>query len=551
MRSFVPARIVVLAILLVSSTRAAEETRTPARRTMAVSGRFLHLPVKNDGPMRRMTLSVDGRPVRAFDIELAEGPADFWVFCDLDAFRGKDLSVEVDATKTGPEALAPLAFRDVLPDADQLYREPLRPRFHFSSRRGWLNDPNGLVFADGEYHLFYQHNPYGWKWGNMHWGHAVSRDLVHWRELPDALYPWTQAKAHCFSGSAVVDHANTLGLPSGAHKTLVAAFTDTGAGECLAVSRDCGRTFTYFDGNPVVRHRGRDPKVFWYAPGNHWVMAVYDETDGARRIVIHTSSDLKTWTAQSHLDDYFECPELFELPVEGSADETRWVVWAADARYAVGRFDGRTFTPEHEGKHQVHWGDYYASQTYNDAPDGRRIQIGWARIEMPGKPFNQMMGFPTELTLHETPQGLRLRVQPVREIEKLYTQHHRREGQAIEPDAPLVVPVGSNLLDITAEFEPGDAREFGLEIAGTRVSYVTAAGRLVDMPLAPKDGRVRVRLLVDRSSLEICGNDGVVFRTQPFRHKAKVETVRVFSVGGPARLVKLDIHELTSIWEED
>ena len=205
---------------------------------------------------------------------------------------------------------------DDIPDAAVVYHEVDRPQFHFTSRRGWLNDPNGLVWQAGTYHLFYQHNPYGWNWGNMHWGHAVSPDLVHWKELPTALYP-RKFGDWCFSGSAVVDEHNTSGFQEGDQPPLVVAFTSTGRGECIAFSNDRGKTWKEYPENPVVKHPGRDPRLVWYGPGRHWVMAVYDETGGRQGIAFYTSPDLKHWTFQSKIEGFFECPDLFELPVDG------------------------------------------------------------------------------------------------------------------------------------------------------------------------------------------------------------------------------------------
>ncbi|MGD8240557.1 MAG: hypothetical protein PVH68_18525 [Armatimonadota bacterium] len=172
---------------IVQSDRKREEA--PAMREITIERRYLHLPVGNGAPRRKMRFEVDGEIVREFEIELADAEPDFWAFSDVSAFVGKKLTIHVDRLPDGSEGLASIIQADEVPDADGLYREKYRPQLHFSSRRGWNNDPNGLVYYDGEYHLFYQHNRYGWKWGNMHWGHAVSPDLVHWQELPDALYP--------------------------------------------------------------------------------------------------------------------------------------------------------------------------------------------------------------------------------------------------------------------------------------------------------------------------------------------------------------------------
>ena len=203
----------------------------------------------------------------------------------------------------------------------------------------------------------------------------------------------------------MVDRAQHLRLWHRGSPPLVVAFTSTGRGECIAYSNDRGRTWTEYAGNPVVRHAGRDPRLLWHEPTKRWVMAVYDETGGARSIAFHSSPDLKTWRFESRIDGFFECPELFELPVDGDCPARRlWVLYAADGEYRLGQFDGQRFAPE-TGKLRVWYGNFYASQTFSDAPDGRRIQIGWANgIAFPGEPFNQQMTVPCELTLRPTPR---------------------------------------------------------------------------------------------------------------------------------------------------
>jgi len=195
-----------------------------------------------------------------FDIELDAEKPSFWAFSDLAGQAGKTLLVEVDELQPGGRGLEALVQSDQLPDAEGMYRERLRPQFHFTSRRGWHNDPNGMVWQDGKYHLFYQHNPFGWNWGNMHWGHAVSPDLVHWKELPTALYPRKYGD-WAFSGSAIVDAANTGGFQKGGTPPLVAAYTSTGRGECIVFSNDGGLTWSEIPENPVVKHAGRDPRL--------------------------------------------------------------------------------------------------------------------------------------------------------------------------------------------------------------------------------------------------------------------------------------------------
>ena len=236
-----------------------------------IKQQYLNLPVKNNAPLKRAKFWVNDKIVDEFEIELADAEADFFVFIDLSRYQGQIGQLEVVNLPEDSCAFGLITQDAEITGAENLYRENRRQQFHFSSRRGWLNDPNGLVWYDGEYHLFYQHNPYGWKWGNMHWGHAVSPDLLHWRELPIAIYPH-QFNDWAFSGSAVIDSDNTAGFKSGAEDVMVAAFTSTGRGEAIAFSNDRGRTFTEYAENPVVEHVGRDPKIIWHAPSNRWVI---------------------------------------------------------------------------------------------------------------------------------------------------------------------------------------------------------------------------------------------------------------------------------------
>ena len=525
------------------------------RRTMRFERRYLNLPVKTGAPKRRMRIVIDGRTVREFEIELADGDPDFWVFLDLGPFRGQEAVIEAHALGPDSRGMELIHQADTLTGGEDLYREKHRQQFHFSSRRGWNNDSNGLVYYDGEYHLYYQHNPYGWDWGNMHWGHAVSTDLVHWRELPIAIYPhrfgdWV------FSGSAVVDKDNTAGFKSGDEDVILAAYTSTGRGECIAYSNDRGRTFTDYAGNPVVEHRGRDPKVFWYEPGGHWAMAVYDEWDDKRGIAFYTSPDLKDWRFCSRIEGFYECPELFELSVRGEPSQSRWVLYGADGDYMLGGFDGRTFTPDGP-KIRFQYGNcFYASQTYNNIPasDGRRIQIAWGRIATPGMPFNQCMLFPVELTLRPTEEGLRLFAQPVREVQTLHERAYTWRDLTVRPGRqPLSGPSG-RLFHIKARFRVGQARRLGLEVCGTPVSYDAAREVLQcrdrTASLEPVDGGIDLELLIDRNSIEIFANDGRVYMPIGGILPETSGPLGLFSEEASTRVEALRVWTLRSVWSE-
>ena len=530
-----------------------DRTAANASKEIVVSGKYLNFPVKTGAAKQRVRILVEGQVVREFEIELAVREVDFWAFLDVTALGGKTATIQVDNLSRYSHGLDLVGQSDGPRGTENLYNEKYRPQCHFTSRRGWNNDSNGLVFYKGEWHLYYQHNPYGVQWGNMHWGHAVSEDLVHWRELPVALYP-RQFGDWCFSGSAVVDVNDTAGFRKGPEDTIVAAYTSTGRGECIAYSNDRGRTFAEFEGNPVIRHQGRDPKVIWYGPGRHWVMAVYHETEGKKAVAFYTSGDLKKWEYTSRIDGFYECPEIFELAVDGDAADRKWVLHAGDGDYMIGTFDGRAFTPE-SGKHRYSYGNcFYASQTFNGVPaaDGRRIQIAWGRVEMPGMPFNQMMLFPVELGLRTTGEGVRMVARPVREIERLYAGG-RQWKELNLPMGRNPVPGGEGeLLRICAVLRPAGATRVGFVIRGVEVAYDANEQRLTCLdkaaPLTMTDGAVRLELLVDRTSIEIFGSDGQVYMPMGVIPPDDHESLQIFAEAAPLRVDSLEVHTLHSAW---
>ncbi len=445
-----------------------------------------------------------------------------------------------------------------------LYGEALRPQFHFTARENWLNDPNGLVFYEDEYHLFFQHNPTGINWGNMTWGHAISDDLVHWRQVDHALE--ADGLGTMFSGSAVVDWDNTAGLQQGTEKTLVVIYTAAGGTspasegqpftQCIAYSNDRGRTWTKYAGNPVLPHvRGenRDPRVVWHQPTHRWIMALYlDGNDFA----LFSSPDLKHWTQLQTITvaECEECPDFFEAPIVGE-HESRWVLTAANGHYLVGSFDGQRFSPEVGPLVGDHGTNFYAVQTYSDIPyDTRRIQIAWMRGgEYPGMPFNQQMSFPCELALHRTLAGLRLFRQPVGEIKDLYRTMHQWAGVSIEPGEHMLSGLDGGLYDIEADIVPGNATEVGLIVSGQRVAYRPAQQSLACLngtaPLAPVSGRIHLRLLVDRTSIEVFGNRGEASMTSCFLPQEGKTGVGTYAIGRPAHIASLTMRELKSMWE--
>jgi fructan beta-fructosidase len=478
--------------------------------------------------------------------------------------------------------------------AEPLASDPYRPRYHFSTPAGWLNDPNGLIYLDGEFHLFYQYHPDDIVWGPMHWGHAVSRELLTWENLPVALAP--DEHGMIFSGSAVIDHTNTAGF--GAY-AMVAVFThhqDGRQAQSLAYSADRGRTWTTYAGNPVLPSPAgtadfRDPRVFWYDGGagaGHWVMLLAV----GKSIWIYRSPDLKAWTKTDEVggrgasDGVWECPDLVELPVDGGP-QTRWALMVSvqqgapaggsGQQYFVGSFDGERFTPD-EKPDVVRWADYgadfYAAQAWNDAPGGRHVWLAWMNNwgyaqQTPAMTWRGAMSVPRELALASGGDGLQLVQQPVAELAALRQPLGAWDERTVLPGENLLAELRGDALELVARFAVGDttaASRFGLRVrAGaveqTTVGYNLAKGVLyVDrshagqqapgfavpqvLVLPPREGAVELRVLVDRSSLEVFADGGrAVFTNQIFPGPDS-QGVELFAEGGAVRLLSLEVYRL-------
>lgn len=528
-------------------------TAMAAETTFKVTKHYLNIPVSHKCERVRFNVEIPGESPMPLDIRLASDHPDYWVFADLSAYKGKKIKVFYPDNLKGIDKIYQA---DTIRGGADFYKEKNRPQFHFTTRNGWINDPNGLIWNDGEYHLFYQHNPYERDWGNMHWGHAVSPDLVHWKELPVALRPDTIGTM--FSGSAIIDYENTSGFGKSGTSPMVVAYTadgDKGQRQCIAYSLDNGRTFKKYYGNPVIdsgkkwnTRDTRDPKMFRY--GDHWVM-VLNERDGHS---IYTSSNLKDWTYSSHVTGFWECPELFELPVDGNPDNTMWVMYGASGTYMLGDFDGYTFTPR-SGKHVFTAGTGYAAQTFNNIPasDGRRIQIGWSRIGHPGMNFNGMMLMPVELKLQTTKEGPRLVSNPVSEIEAFCESKGKWSGLT-QQEAEDILRGFSDFEDglrVKVTFALSHATDASLSLADQRlVDYDMNGTRLNGYFYSPQDPtsmELTTDIWIDRTSAEVFVDGGVFSYSMPRDLPANPAP---FSIrGNNLKIKELEIYTIPSIWE--
>ena len=418
----------------------------------------------------------------------------------------------------------------------KIFDEIYRPQFHFTPEKNWHNDPNGLVFYKGEYHMFYQFNPFGNEWGFMHWGHAISTDLVHWEHLPIALFPDNDSKdsVECtaFSGSGLVDQNNVTGLQSGDEKTILLFYTSQHCGQRLAYSNDKGRTWKKYDKNPIIAYDAtddaRDPKVFWHEGSKQYVMVIYrkpNNDDAQKGFSFYTSKNLIDWQFKNHIPGFFECPDLVELSVNRRADDKKWVLFDGDGSYVIGSFDGEKYTPETPKMKSDFGANYYATQTWSNIPesDGRTIQIAWMRNgEFPGMPFKGQMTFPCELSLKKYMDGIKLVRKPIKEIELLHSKREVWENKNLIPgiNKNLARGVKDDWLHIIGSFKVKTADSFGFVVRldkkdnGTEITYTTKTNVLACMGksavVEPVDGVLKLDILLDRSSIEIFANDGKV-----------------------------------------
>jgi fructan beta-fructosidase len=471
-----------------------------------------------------------------------------------------------------------------------LYKETYRPQFHFSPTKNWMNDPNGLVYKNGLYHLFFQHNPFGNVWGHMSWGHATSKDLVHWKELPVAIAE--EKGTMIFSGSAVLDKNNTAGFAnSKTDQTLVAIYTghtDTLQTQDLAFSNDDGLTWKKYAGNPVLNlHKKdfRDPNVFWYDAKKEWIMAVSQPNE--HQISFYASSNLKQW---NHLSDFgprgdtsgvWECPDLMQVPIVGETGKSKWVLFTSQnstMQYFVGEFDGSKFLEDHPSPtiHKQDYGtDYYAAVAYHNTPDKQPISIGWVNNweyanSIPTNPWKSAMSLPRKLSVKKQEGDWVLVQQPIASLQLQRGVEQKIKDTHVAKTADL--PFSGTSYELSLTIQPKENSVAGVRVAvgGNRyfeISYDAKNEQLridrshtinafnakyasiskKEAPLNMIAGKIPLRIFVDASIVEIYSADGtVVFTVQVFPEKTDTG-IQLFSEGGTASFKDIQFWQMKSI----
>lgn len=564
--------------------------------------KYLMLPVQESVDDARVNILVDGQVAETIYVRLAKSKTDYTVPFDLSPYEGRHVILDVvtpQSRSSVREAREDVCWRglelaDTIDTTDREGR--YRPAYHHTPLYGWMNDPNGMFYRDGRWHLYYQHNPYGSKWQNMTWGHSSSDDLIHWTHEPEAIRP--DGLGSIFSGSCVVDHAGTAGYGPGA---VIALYTSAGTSQVqsLAASTDGGITFVKDPANPVLTldSEARDPNMFWNDATGEWNLVLAHPLE--HEMLFFTSPDLKTWTMQSSFgkgegsqDGVWECPDLFELPV-GDTGERKWMLicninpggpfGGSAIQYFIGDWDGKTFRADTDasGRIPTRWLDYgkdnYALVSWSDAPDGRRTAIGWMNnwqyaAEVPTMQYRSANTLPREIALFRaddgqvyasngpSPEVLALRDRL--ETNKSNLSLGARARTFALPEA------GGGICEIVAELDAMSADSLTLTLAnsaGNRVVMTYNAGArtmscdrtrsgIVDFsesfpavtvaPTLERKGRIALRIFVDRSSIEIFGNDGRFVMTNLVFPEAPYTTLSLSAEGGKAKVKSLKIYSL-------
>ncbi len=523
--------------------------------SLNVAENYLLLPIQDDAPEGKICIVVNNEQKgTVMNVRLARERVDSYVPFELSAYKGQYVSVDIQGVPESAVCWKELKMSDSF---DMANKECFRPVYHHTPAYGWMNDPNGMFYKDGVYHLYFQYNPYGSVWGNMHWGHSTSSDLMHWKFEGSAIVP--DAWGAIFSGSCVVDHENTAGFGKGAVVAFYTSAKSTPWGDVqsqsMAYSLDNGKTFTKYEGNPILTSSERDfrdPKVFWYAPGKHWVMMLAV----GQHMEIYSSVNLKDWKKESEFGamqgahgGVWECPDLVEIPVEGTRQK-KWVLicnlnpggpfGGSAAQYFVGSFDGKTFVNESPTLTKwMDWGkDNYATVTWNNAPDGRCVALGWMSNwqyanNVPTRQYRSANTIARDLTLYRVGEELYLKSTPSPEVKKARGEKVSKPSFNVagEYEVASLLDDNKGAYEVELVIQNQGASKIAfclLNEKGEKVSmyYDLARRQFVmdrsesgavdfskDFPAvtvapADTDKELTLRLFVDRSSIEAFGEDG-------------------------------------------
>ena len=480
-------------------------TNNKIKKIILDGQKYLTIPVMDYSEENNMKIYLDDKLIHICQTCLGDNHPIYWMCLNVSGHTTATIVLKYPDNN--------LKFIDTSNEFKCSNNDSLRPQLRYSQLIGWINDPNGLIYYQNKYHLFYQYNPFGVRWNNMYWGHAVSDDLLNWTDLPLAIYPKVMASGMCFSGSGNYDDNG-----------IFVVFTDTNLGERIARSSDGGITWKVVNDYPIIpKHRGRDPKIIWYQ--GSWILIVYVH-HGSDCFAFYRSPNLIDWELTGYVPGFYECPEMVELNIDDNPLNTQWVLFGCDALYQIGNFNGKIFIPNDDTKHRLHYGKFRAPQCFSRS--SRVIQIGWVPISMKNMPFNQTFSLPLELSLKTTPIGIRMHANPIKELNNL-----RYASQSIKnyiTKDTVVFNTDGQLFDILVDIKP--INNISLYFGDNIIHYDSALNKLCfnspsgidDIILLPKDTLnascirpatrrqgLRLRVVVDKPMYEVCIEFGLIY----------------------------------------
>ena len=525
--------------------------------------KYIILPVSHQAKKKNLKFYDNNILIYDLQIELDFIDPDEEFYLNIERFAGKEIELlsEPDINLEIKKSNSKYPF-------EENYKGKYRPEFHFSSQRGWINDPNGLFHYKNRYHMFYQHNPVGCKWGNMHWGHAVSGDLVHWEEKEIALYP--DELGTMFSGSAIVDNKNVTGLKKNENDVILLYYTAAGGTgselsksqpftQCLAYSVDGGSTFEKYSKNPVVpliESGNRDPKIIYHSETDRYIMVLYL---AEFRFALLTSENLLDWNQIQEItvSDDGECPDFYPLSVDDDDKNRRWVFTGASDRYLIGSFDGIRFNYNTEVKRlQYGKNNGYAAQTWPNigTEGGRRIRIGWNRFDIPSMPYNMSMTFPCEMKLKTFSNEVFLCTYPVKEIENIYGESFHARNISLSSNEEYSSTLTKKLYDIAFKISFVEKGSFAISVFGMEI-YGDADKNVLSClgdsaPFECFDNGMDLRILIDVNNVEIFINEGKSFISTGHIQDYNLNRLVFRSVDKGLFLKEINVTELKNIWNK-
>lgn len=523
--------------------------------------KFLVLPINYHAQNKRLNFYIDGELVYDLVAAIDAYEPDVKFYVNMERFQGKTIRMIVD-----PEVEFPIELSDTGVEDKEAYCGKYRPLAHFTAKRGWLNDPNGLVWYKGKYLMFYQHNPAACTWENMHWGYTVSEDLMHWEEKDIVLYP--DQNGTMFSGSAIVDKENLTGLKSNENDVILLFFTIAGSTsetakdkpftQCLAYSTDGGRTFAKYANNPLIEQTApgnRDPKVIYHEDSKQYIMALYLDKNV---YALYASKNLLTWEEiqKIQIPEESECPDFFPLAIDGNSDRQKWILIGASDKYLIGDFDGKKFVPTVQEPMSLNYGNAsYAAQSWSDMPDGRRVRISFYSGELTGMPFGSCMSIPAEMSLKEICGEPKLCIYPTKEIENLYDSVSKQDDIVLDENQAYETRLEGKSYDICFRIKSKENTVFQWTLFGLTLKYdaekqvLSCLDREAVVPLI--DYHLDIRIVIDTICAEIYVNSGSVFMGMFYVQDISLNKMKMQIEKAAAKVEAVTIARLSAFWKKE